>query len=177
MKIQHLIPILFLAAFCTVSAQTNNSEAFRSNRIRDYFAPIHAHQAEMSLACGATMTNILKDIVKIAPEYPQLSETGTISIETFGSPTAPSYMLIYRKNAQSVRTTSPEPQESPTNILFHSGLFPVFDVRSPIRTLPVPEAQAASRMEVNSGGIDLTISLEDSENTSRDKLVHCNIDF
>ena len=25
MKIQHLIPILFLAAFCTVSAQTNNA--------------------------------------------------------------------------------------------------------------------------------------------------------
>jgi len=27
MKIQHLIPILFLAAFCTVSAQTNNAPA------------------------------------------------------------------------------------------------------------------------------------------------------
>jgi len=27
MKLQHLIPILFLAAFCTVSAQTNNALA------------------------------------------------------------------------------------------------------------------------------------------------------
>jgi hypothetical protein len=27
MKLQHLIPILFLAAFCTVSAQTNNAPA------------------------------------------------------------------------------------------------------------------------------------------------------
>jgi hypothetical protein len=27
MKTQHLIPILFLAAFCTASAQTNNTPA------------------------------------------------------------------------------------------------------------------------------------------------------
>ena len=31
MKIQHLIPILFLAAFCTVSAQTNNDIAKATN--------------------------------------------------------------------------------------------------------------------------------------------------
>ena len=31
MKVQHLIPILFLAAFCTVSAQTNNAIAVATN--------------------------------------------------------------------------------------------------------------------------------------------------
>jgi len=53
MKLQDLIPILFLAAFCIVSAQTNNSEAFRSHRNQDEFAGIRTHQAELSLACGA----------------------------------------------------------------------------------------------------------------------------
>jgi hypothetical protein len=33
MKIQHLIPILFLAAFCTVSAQTNNAPTNTNTRL------------------------------------------------------------------------------------------------------------------------------------------------
>ena len=178
MKIQHLIPILFLAAFCTVSAQTNTPTTpalLASNQadiiamklanenlielyeaeltnitdiLRTNFAPIHAHQAEMSLACGATMTNILKDIVKIAPEYPQLSEIGSVSIRLLGNTNAPTYQLPYRKGVHFVQ---PAPRTNTP------------DYTKPLLYPNLERPQLP--MEVDSNGMNLFITLEDAESS------------
>ena len=144
--------MLFLAAYCTVSAQTN-AEAFRPHPNQDDFAPVHAHQAEMSLACATAMTNILKDIADVAPEVPPLSEIRSASIEAWGSTDAPTYMLYYKKNAHFV-SLLPLPTKPVTHtegyVTNTVGSFEYFGA-------------AANKLVIDSGGMDLEIVLADAE--------------
>ena len=97
MKIQHLIPILFLAAFYTVSAQTNNTPA---NPISP---SLLKQQKDISLACAMTMTNILHELQGLAQQFPPPSDIGPASIEQYDEPPN-SVCLRYSKNTHFEKT-------------------------------------------------------------------------
>jgi hypothetical protein len=126
--------------------------AFAQHPSRDDFAPVQAHQAEMSLACGAAMTNILKNIADVAPEYQPLSEIGSVSIKSWGSTDAPTYYFVYRKNA---RLVFPSP---PTNVAQSSGVDRILMYTNNLR----PNDYT---LVIDSGGMDLEISICDAENS------------
>ena len=75
-------------------------------------AQLRAHHAEMSLACGATMTNILKDITHVASEFSQLSAIGSESVRLWCSTDAPSYTLDYSKNTHLSNSVSRLPRST-----------------------------------------------------------------
>ena len=52
MKFQHLIPILFLAAFCTVSAQTNNTLGNTNTPASLSSAVLHADDMSIKISLG-----------------------------------------------------------------------------------------------------------------------------
>jgi len=118
-------------------------------QISSNFAPLHAYQAQTTLACAKTMTNILKDIAKIAPEFPPLSEIGSASIEAWGSTDAPTYLLIYRKNAHMVFPPISKNAVQSSGVVTNAN-----NLRPRVDTLVV-----------DSGGIDLEIALVDIKNS------------
>jgi len=119
-------------------------------QISSNFAPVHAHQAEMSLACATTMTNILKDIAKVAPDFPPLSGIGSVSIETLGSTDALTYCLYCVKNEH---IEIPPPHTNTAN----AGQS--FILR-----------QRPYNVVIDSGGIDLQIVLFDRESSRGTKI-------
>ena len=121
------------------------------SHFREEFAPVHVHQAEMTLACAAAMTNILMGIVDVAKEFPSLSEIGSSSIKVWGSTDAPTYYVIYRKNAQVVYPIL-------TNAVRSTG---VDGGNACINNL----RPCGWQMVIESGGIDLDFSICDAENS------------
>ena len=105
MKIQHLIPILFLAAFCTVSGQTNRSIEAQTETntdvqqvqqyIHDYGSPKGTNTVTVKLRIHLDTKSSLSTVTVLSHESPILSELAKEIVERQTIPTLGKETLMF----------------------------------------------------------------------------------
>lgn len=116
MKNTILVFLFLIASSCfTLSQEARPQDSGNWDKL------VGAHQEAISLACGITMTNILKEFTEISSRFKALNNIESATVQVFGFP--PSYQLLYNLGQRSPRVAKTEVIISPATNYIIQGSF------------------------------------------------------